>query len=101
MYTSVAISTGARGKGLAMETRIISEAGEALFAVHFWAGDTRNHRYARAQLEDSRRDTFLPDCTPDGFVIPARWAFRSELSQELGADRDRSRDCRTCFRRAR
>jgi hypothetical protein len=84
-----------------METRGIGEAGEALFAVHFWAGDTRNHWYPRAQLEDDERDTFHPDCTPDGFMIPARWAFRSELSQELGADRDQSRDCRPCFRRAR
>ncbi|MEU4672785.1 hypothetical protein AB0F91_33680 [Amycolatopsis sp. NPDC023774] len=72
-----------------------------LFAVHFWAGDTRNHRYPRAQLQDEARDTFSPGCTRDGVVIPARWAFRSELSQELGDDRDKAQDCRACFRRPR
>ncbi|WIX75780.1 hypothetical protein QRX50_30405 [Amycolatopsis carbonis] len=72
-----------------------------LFAVHFWAGDTRNHRYLRAQLEDREQDTFSPGCTRDGVVIPTRWAFRSELSQELGDDRDKARDCRACFRQAR
>lgn len=71
------------------------------FAIHFWAGDTRNHRYLRSQLEDPERHTLAPNCTLSSFVIPSRWAFRSELSQELGPDRDTSRDCRTCFREAR
>ncbi|MGW4483788.1 hypothetical protein ACWEOE_08095 [Amycolatopsis sp. NPDC004368] len=90
-----------------MATRITgeftaNEVDAALFAVHFWAGDTRNHRYLRTQLEDDERDTFQPDCTLKRFVIPARWAFRSELSaDELGDDRDKARDCHTCFRTRR
>lgn len=77
------------------------QVDQALFAVHFWAGDTRNHRYLRARLDDATRDTFTPECTLAAFVIPARWAFRSELSQELGEDRDHARDCRPCFRARR
>ncbi|MEV8615885.1 hypothetical protein AB0383_49735 [Amycolatopsis sp. NPDC051373] len=89
-----------------MGTRITGEltAGEvdqALHAVHFWAGDNRNHRYLRAQIDDPDRDTFTPECTLSTFVIPARWAFRSELSQELDEDRDKARDCRPCFRARR
>ncbi|MET7989863.1 hypothetical protein ABZU76_03030 [Amycolatopsis sp. NPDC005232] len=89
-----------------MTTRITGEltavqVDAALYAVHFWAGDTRNHRYLRAQLEDGERDTFYPDCTLAAFVIPGRWAFRSELSEELGENRDRARDCRPCFRARR
>ncbi|MEV8610124.1 hypothetical protein AB0383_19730 [Amycolatopsis sp. NPDC051373] len=74
----------------------------ALYGVHFWAGDTRNHRYLRSQLDDPERDTFQPECTLSSFVIPRRWAFRSELSaDELGEDRDKTRDCRPCFRARR
>ncbi|WP_326565056.1 hypothetical protein VSH64_24760 [Amycolatopsis rhabdoformis] len=72
-----------------------------MFVVRFWAKDTRNHRYLRAELEDEARGTFQPDCTLSSFVIPARWAFRSELSEDLGENRDKARDCRTCFRARR
>lgn len=76
-----------------------AEVDAALFSVHFWAGDTRNHKFLRNQTEDDARDTFDPACTD--YIIPARWAFRSELSEELGDNRDHSRDCRPCFRTRR
>ncbi|QRP43587.1 hypothetical protein [Amycolatopsis sp. FDAARGOS 1241] len=79
-----------------------ADVGEAQqYAVHFWAKDTRNHRYLRAQLQDPDRDVLVPECAASGPVIPTRWAFRSELSQELGENRDRGRDCRPCFRGSR
>ncbi|MET7993222.1 hypothetical protein ABZU76_20225 [Amycolatopsis sp. NPDC005232] len=90
-----------------MTVRISGELSPAmvergLYAVHFWAVDTRNHRYMRSQLEDPDRGTFHPGCVLNSSMIPARWAFRSELStDELAEDRDKSRDCRVCFRARR
>ena len=93
-------------RDMTVRVRIAGELSPAMversmFAVHFWAGDTRNHRYLRAQFGEPRRDTFRPDCTLGSLIIPARWAFRSELSHELGDDRDKARDCRACFRARR
>jgi hypothetical protein len=78
-----------------------AEVEHTLNAVHFWARDTRNHRYRRDQLTDPARDLLEPQCSQARYTIPARYAFRDELSQELGEDRDRSRDCPACFRRSR
>lgn len=75
------------------------EVERAVYAVHFWAKDTRNHRYLRAQTEDLALDVLKPQCSRERYPIPGRWAFRSELSQELDDGRDRARDCRPCFRR--
>jgi hypothetical protein len=86
-----------------MTVRLTGElpAGEiehSLFAIHWWARDTRNHRYLREQLEDRHCDFLQPECSKARFTIPARYAFRDELSPELGEDRERSRDCPSCFR---
>lgn len=74
-----------------------AEVERTLYAVHFWARDTRNHRYRRDQLADPIRDLLEPQCSQARFTIPARYAFRDELSQELGDERETSRDCRSCF----
>jgi hypothetical protein len=73
------------------------EVDDALYAVHFWTRGTQNHRYLREQINDPLVDFLQPECSKARFTIPARYAFRDELSQELGDDRDRTRDCRSCF----
>ena len=77
-----------------------AEVEHALYAIHFWARDTRNHRYRREQLADPDRGLLEPECSQARSMIPARCAFRDELSDELGEARDRSQDCRSCFSRA-
>jgi hypothetical protein len=72
-----------------------AEIEATLYAVHFWARDTRNHRFEREAVESSA-ETLWPKCTR-GKRVPQRTCFRDELSEELGDDRDTSRDCRTCF----
>ncbi|QRP44657.1 hypothetical protein [Amycolatopsis sp. FDAARGOS 1241] len=74
------------------------EIEEAAYAVHFWAEEARNHLFRRAEVDDPVHDVLEPQCTR-GRVIPARWVFRSELSDEHGGDRDRPREGRLCFRR--
>ncbi|WP_344854093.1 hypothetical protein [Amycolatopsis ultiminotia] len=63
------------------------------YVVRRWAKDGRNHRFAR---EQDGAEVCWPRCTR-GKPIPQRTCFRDELSPELGDDRDRSVDCRTCF----
>jgi hypothetical protein len=77
-----------------------AEVERELYAVHFSARDTRNHRYLREQLADPDR-AYTPECTRHKYDIPQRWAWRDELSEELGDDRDHTRDCWPCFRRPR
>lgn len=73
------------------------EVDDALYSVHFWTRGTQNHRYLREQIDNPLVDFLQPECSKARFTIPARYAFRDELSQELGDDRDRTRDCRSCF----
>jgi hypothetical protein len=75
-----------------------AEVEAALYATHFCTRDTRNHRYSRDQLADRDR-AYMPECTRHQYDIPQRWAWRDELSRELGDDRDKSRDCPSCLRR--
>ncbi|MDT8911739.1 hypothetical protein [Amycolatopsis sp. PS_44_ISF1] len=77
-----------------------SEVDRLRYAVHFNAKDTRNHRYDREHLAVSDRP-YSPECSRYKYAIPARWAWRGELSEELGDDRDRTRDCPVCFRLVR
>jgi hypothetical protein len=79
----------------------VAEVEYALYAVHFWARGAQNHRYLREQIDNPLVDFLQPECSRARFTIPARYAFRDELSQELGDDRDHTRDCRSCFRRPR
>jgi hypothetical protein len=78
-------------------TAITGNLDAALYAVHFWARDMQNHRYLREQVADLGCDFLEPQCTQGRFTSPTKYAFRGELSQELGEDRDRARDCHPCF----
>ncbi|WP_020657391.1 hypothetical protein [Amycolatopsis benzoatilytica] len=71
------------------------EVAAATYAVHRWAKDGRNHRFDR-ELFYPGAEVFWPKCTR-GKRVPQRTCFASELSAELGDDRDRAEDCRTCF----
>lgn len=74
------------------------EIDHAAYAVHYWSGDYRNHKYSRMLFRDPNNGVFAPHCI-SLYPVASRWAFLSELSEELGDDRDKSRDCFVCFRR--
>lgn len=77
-----------------------AEVDAAVYTVRYWARDGRNHLFWRDEFGSPVTDVHEAQCTR-GRPIPARWAFRDELSQELGEDRDHTRNCWTCFRRPR
>lgn len=74
-----------------------AEVDDAMYAVHFWAGDMQNHRYRREQLGDPAQGLKEPQCTQGRGTPATKHAYRRELSEELGADRDHARDCHPCF----
>lgn len=74
-----------------------AEVDGVLYAVHWWACDTQNHRYRRDQLADPAQGLLEPQCTQGRGAPATKHAYRAELSQELGDDRDTSRDCHPCF----
>jgi hypothetical protein len=66
------------------------------YAAYWCSRDGRNHLFERDQFT-ARADGFWSKCRR-GKNLPQRTVFRSEMSQdELGFDRDTSKDCRTCF----
>lgn len=69
------------------------DVAAATYVVLRWAKDSRNHRFERDQIGS---DVLWPRCTR-GKRIPQRTCFADELSPDLGDNRDRSEDCRTCF----
>ncbi|WP_329064856.1 hypothetical protein [Amycolatopsis sp. NBC_01480] len=72
-----------------------AEVDAAMYAVHRWEPDNRNHLFKRDQ-DGAGVGAVWPKCTR-GKPIPQRTCFPDELSPELGDDRDHSQDCRSCF----
>lgn len=74
------------------------EVEQAVFTARYWSRNECNHLYRTAEFDDPQHTVHLPECSRGQYTIPARWAFRDELSEDLGDDRNHARDCRACFR---